>query len=285
MESLVRDIVIDHFVSNNLFSDKQYGFIKGRSTVLQLLKITDSWTNSLDDDAQVDIIYTDFEKAFDKVPHLRLLSKLRSYGLNETIVIWISAFLLSRCQRVRINGVLSDNKKVLSGIPQGSVLGPLLFVIYINDLPSVCDSSSNLFLFADDAKLYKSITTNSDCNILKRVCQDLFNWSEKWLMKLNVAKCKVLSLCRNTSRIVKYDYGFDVPGQGHVMLEHDTIVKNLGVLIDSDLSYHEHIQDKINVANKMLGIIRRNFVDLDKFSFLLLYKALVRSHLEFAGPI
>ena len=94
-----------------------------------------------------------------------------------------------------------------------------------------------------------------------------------------------LYTCRNTSKIVKYDYGFDVPGQGHVMLEHDTIVKDLGVLIDSDLSYHEHIQDKINVANKMLGIIRRNFVDLDKFSFLLLYKALVRSHLEFAGPI
>src|SRR3989442_6324660 len=111
MESLVRDVVIDHFVSNNLFSDKQYGFIKGKSTVLQLLKITDSWTNSLDDDAQVDII----------------------------------------CD-----------------------LGPSL-LSYINDLPSVCDSSSNLFLFADDAKLYKSNTTNSDCNTLQSVCQELFN--------------------------------------------------------------------------------------------------------------
>ena len=178
MESLVRDIVMYHFVSNNLFSDKQYGFIKGRSTVLQLLKLTDSWSNSLDDNVQVDIIYTDFEKAFDKVPHQRLLSKLKSYGLNELIVDWIRAFLLLRSQRVKINGVLSEYKHVLSGIPQGSVLGPLLFVIYINDLPSVCDSSSDLFLFADDAKLYKCIKSDNDFITLNRVCQELFNWSE-----------------------------------------------------------------------------------------------------------
>ena len=285
MESLVRDIVMDHFVSNNLFSDKQYGFIKGRSTVLQLLKTTDYWTNALDNNEQVDIIYTDFEKAFDKVPHMRLLSKLKSYGVHEIIVNWISAFLLARSQRVRINGALSEFKTVLSGIPQGSVLGPLLFVVYINDLPDICDRSSNLFLFADDAELFKSITTNNDYIALKRICQELFNWSETWLMKLNVAKCKVMSLCRSSSRIVKYDYGFEVPGQGFVMLEHDTIAKDLGVLIDSDLSFDDHIHDKINVANKMLGIIRRNFVDLDKFSLLLLYKALVRSHLEFAGSI
>ena len=171
------------------------------------------------------------------------------------------------------------------GIPQGSVLGPLLFVIYINDLPLVCDSSSNLFLFADDAKLYKCIRTSSDYVALNQVCQALFNWSEQWLMKLNVAKCKVLSLCRSSSKIIKYDYGFDVPGQGHVSLEHEIMVRDLGVLMVSDLSYDDHVQDKINVANRMLGIIRRNFVDLDKNSFLLLYKGLVRSHLEFAGSV
>src|SRR3989442_80106 len=104
-------------------------------------------------------------------------------------------------------------------------------------------------------------------------------------MKLNAAKCKVLSLCRNSKNIVNYDYSFDLPNRGLVLLEHEKIVKDLGVLIDSDLSFDDHINDKINTANKMLGIIRRNFVDLDNKSFLLLYTCLVRSHLEYAAPV
>ena len=285
MESLVTDLVMDYFRMNDLFTDKQYGFIKGRSTVMQLLKLTDDWTKSLDDNDQVDIIYTDFEKAFDKVPHKRLISKLQSYGLNDIIVNWIRSFLFSRLQTVRINGVFSEYKQVLSGIPQGSVLGPLLFIIYINDLPLVCDESSKLFLFADDAKLYKSIRSTSDFLCLNHVCNEVFTWSERWLMKLNAAKCKVLTLCRNSSNIVKYDYCFDLPDRGVILLEHENIVKDLGVLIDSDLSFDDHINDKINAANRMLGLIRRNFVDLDKNSFLLLYKCLVRSHLEYAAPV
>ena len=284
METLVRDIVLNHFVSNNLFSDKQYGFIKGRSTVLQLLKLTDEWTSSLDDNAQIDVIYTDFEKAFDKVSHRRLLSKLSSYGLNANIIDWIRSFLSFRYQRVKVNGVLSNYKQVLSVIPQGSVLSPLLFVIYINDLPTVCNFN-DLYMFADDAKMYKSIKDNSDYITLKRICQDLFDWSEQWLMKLNVSKCKVLSLCRNSGRITQNDYGFDIPGQGYVSIEYETTLKDLGVIVDSDLSFDEHVHDKISVANRMLGIIRRNFADLDKFSLVLLYKSLVRSHLEYAGPV
>ena len=284
MESLVRDIVMKHFLANNLFSDKQYGFIKGRSTVLQLLKLTDDWTKALDDNEQVDIIYTDFEKAFDKVPHRRLISKLQAYGLSDSVIDWIRAFLTSRFQQVRLNGVTSDQKPVLSGIPQGSVLGPLLFVIYINDLPSVCGNSSNLFLFADDAKLYKCFKNMNDYLSLNNVCRELFSWSERWLMKLNISKCKVLSLGRGSS-IINYDYGFVAPEGGFVSLEHEHLMKDLGVFIDPDLTFDEHIHEKINVANKMLGIIRRNFVDLDKNSFLLLYKCLVRSHLEYAGSV
>jgi len=285
IESLVTDLITQYFLKNNLFSNNQYGFIKGRSTVLQLLKLTEDWTKSLDNNEQVDIIYTDFEKAFDKVPHRRLISKLQSYGLNVVLVNWIASFLSSRFQQVRINGVVSQNKQVLSGIPQGSVLGPLLFVIYINDLPTVCDDDSKLYLFADDAKLYKSITSISDYTCLSQVCDDVFKWSERWLMKLNISKCKVLSLCRNSTNIIKFDYGIVLPDQGLVLLNHEYMIKDLGVLIDSDLSFDEHIHDKINTASRMLGIIRRNFVDLDKKSFLLLYKSLVRSHLEYAGPV
>jgi hypothetical protein len=285
MESIIRDFVMDYFLSNKLFSNKQYGFIKGRSTVLQLLHIADDWIKSLDDGGQIDIIYTDFEKAFDKVPHKRLISKLYAYGLNDLLINWIEAFLSSRIQSVKINGNISDSKPVLSGIPQGSVLGPLLFVIFINDLPLTCGVSSSMFLFADDAKLYKCIKNVNDFTELNQCCKDMFAWTEMWLMKLNIAKCKVLSVCRNSSNIVKYSYGFDVPNQGFIPLDHENSIKDLGVWMDSTLSYENHIYEKINMANKMLGLIRRNFIDLDKNSFILLYKGMVRSHLEYAGSV
>ena len=285
MESVVRDLVMNYFLINNLFSNNQYGFIKRRSTVLQLLKVADDWVKSPDDGDQVDIIYTDFEKAFDKVPHRRLISKLRTYGLNEQLINWIRAFLFSRSQQVKINRIVSGFKPVLSGIPQGSVLCPLLFVIFINDLPLVCEDLSKIFLFADDAKLYKSIRDICDVDCLNRACKELFTWSENWLMKLNIPKCKVLSLCRNTSSIVKYDYGFDVPGQDFLSLKHESHIKDLGVMMSSDLSFDDHIYDKINMANKMLGIVRRNFADLDTNSFLLIYKSMIRSHLEYASSV
>jgi len=285
MESIIRDVVMKYFLTNNLFSDKQYGFIKGRSTVLQLLKAADDWVKILDEGGQVDIIYTDFEKAFDKVPHLRLISKLHAYGLNECLIHWIEAFLMSRSQRVRINTEISDCKQVLSGIPQGSVLGPLLFVIFINDLPSACGDLSSMYLFADDAKLYKCVNNVIDFNVLNQCCKDIFLWCETWYMKLNTDKCKVLSLCRNSSNAVKYDYGFDMPNQGFVALDHEVVIKDLGVWVDSSLCFETHIYEKIKVANKMLGLIKRNFIDLDKNSFLLLYKSMVRSHLEYGGSV
>ena len=285
MESIIRDFVMDFFLTNNLFSDKQYGFIKKRSTILQLLKVADDWVKSLDEGGQIDVIYTDFEKAFDKVPHQRLISKLHAYGVNDLLVVWITSFLTCRSQCVKINGKVSDSKPVLSGIPQGSVLGPILFVIFINDLPSVCSNQSEMYLFADDSKLYKCIKNLDDCNILNQCVNNVFAWSESWLMKLNVSKCKVLSLCRRSDKVVKYNYGFNVPGQGFVPLDRECIMKDLGVWIDSDLSYDDHVHEKINVSNKMLGIINRNFSDLDITCFILLYKSMVRSHLEYGASV
>ena len=285
MESIIRNRLLEFFNINNLFSAKQFGFVKGRSTVLQQLNVLDDWSKLLESKGQIDIIYTDLEKAFDKVPHQRLLSKLHSYGINMQLITWVKSYLNLRMQRVKINNILSDCKPVLSGIPQGSVLGPLLFVIFINDMPLDFINNCNSFLYADDAKLYKHILCDLDSSILNSCCQNLFDWCRKWLMSINVSKCKVLSIAHNKSDIVSYDYGFNIPDIGFVKLDHVDSMSDLGVVIDSGLTFSNHIYEKINVAYKMLGIINRNFKYLDKVAFMLLYKSLVRSHMEFAHSV
>jgi hypothetical protein len=219
------------------------------------------------------------------MPHRRLLSKLSSYGIDQELINWIQAFLCGRTQCVKINKEYSDSKAVLSGIPQGTVLGPVLFVIFINDLPNVCNNLCNLFMFADDAKLYKTISNQIDSDMLNNCFLNILNWCDNWLMKLNVSKCKVLSLCCNSSNIITYTYGSTSLMSNSVTLMHEEKMKDLGVTTDKELSFDMHIYDKINIANRMLGIIKRNFKDVDKFTFIILYKSFVQSQVEYAVSV
>ena len=198
MEKLVRDIIVRHMTENNLFSNAQHGFIKGKSCVTQLLEFLEDIMQSIDNGNGVDVIYLDFCKAFDKVPHRRLLQKLYAYGIRGKVHARVKEFLSGREQRVIVNGSQSTWINITSRIPQGSVLGPVLFLVFINDLPEVIKVL--IKLFADDAKLYSVVTSNAD-NRAQFSLNRAVDWSKVWKMIFNIIKCHHLHIGKNSLKL------------------------------------------------------------------------------------
>ena len=278
MESFIRDHVMTYLMENILLTVKQHGFICGRSTVTQLLKYLDDCAKCVASGKVVDAIYLDFEKAFDTVPHRRLLEKLKAYGITGEILSWIGDYLRERTQVVLVNGTDSAIGAVSSGVPQGSVLGPLLFVIYINDM--LDNITSGGLLFADDTKVYRQICSKEDSLKLQSDIDLMKAWTDRWLLRFNADKCHVLTLGRIENILHTHRYKINDKELEHVFEE-----KDLGVHVDADLSFEEHIATKIKKANQIMGLIRRTFTYLDKESFKKLYTALVRPHLEYAQAV
>ena len=278
MEKFIKQEIQDYLLDNDLLSKIQHGFISGRSTVTQLLRYLDECIEQICDGSVVDAIYLDFSKAFDTVPHRRLMSKLESYGITGKVKQWVLSFLSGRSQTVKVNNDESPPAPVISGIPQGSVLGPLLFVIYINDLPDTVNS--HVYLFADDTKLMRKVTSSDDAKALQRDLNELEAWSNKWLLRFNPEKCHVLTIGKfeNIRHTERYKlYGNE--------LEHVFEEKDLGVHIDSELRFEEHISNKVNKANALVGLIRRSFSYLDGETFKKLFTSFVRPHLEYAQAV
>ena len=278
METFVKDAVMGHMMENNLLSDKQFGFIKGRSTMTQLLNYLNECVNHVVTGKVVDVIYFDFAKAFDTVPHRRLLKKIENYGINGDLFNWIKAFLSNREQVVNVNGDESDPTAVISGIPQGSVLGPILFVLYINDLPDMV--KSDIYLYADDTKIFKAVTCKEDALSLQSDIDAMTDWSRKWLLQFHPDKCHVLTLGEHHNIMHTQRYTIDGKELEHVFEE-----KDLGVTIDSRLQFDEHVAEKIKKANNMVGLIRRSFSYLDGHLFKKLFTTFVRPHLEYAQSV
>ena len=201
-----------------------------------------------------------------------MLSKVYNCGIRGDLFGWISNFLSNRIQRVVVNGKFSEWNKVTSGIPQGSVLGPLLFTIFINNIPANIDSC--IKIFADDTKIYNSV---SNSNVLSLDLLTLVQWSEKWLLPFNVDKCKVIHYGRQDDVTVYYM-------DGRVVSE-DTHIKDLGVNFQNNLKFDEHICNICATANSRLGIIRNTFHRIELDGFIILFKALVRPLLEYCNII
>lgn len=277
MEHVIYSLIMKFFDSNSLFHPAQHGFHKGLSCEMQLAIFLHDIHTNLDINVQTDVIFLDFCKAFDKVPHQRLLFNLKKHYLHPDVFKWITEFLSNHSQFVAINNYLSNPVLVTSGIPQGSVLGPLVFLIYINDLPS--HVSSNIRMFADDCVIYRAIFDSHNQTALQKDLDNITTWCNDWLMTLNTNKCKAMSFSYSSHPIAP-SYKTK-----NTFLENVHSYKYLGITLSNDLSWHTHISNIISSANRRLGFLRRNLRQAPKHVKLLAYQSLVRPTLEYASAI
>ena len=275
LERIIRKDIMSHLEGNKLITEHQHGFRSGMSCCTQLLELMEIWTNLIEKGESWDCIYLDFAKAFDKVPHQRLLQKIFAMGIRGNLHKWLSDFLHNRQQLVVIKDSKSSHLKVTSGIPQGSVLGPILFIMYINDLPNAINSYVKIF--ADDTKLFNSVISIDQKDQIQEDLEALHSWSVKWQLKFNESKCKVVH------------YGPNNPNHQYILnnttLESCNIEKDLGVTFDNNLKFTTHVNNITAKANSRLAIIRQTMHDITPEIFLPLYKALVRPLLEYCTVV
>ena len=279
LEHVVCSSIMKHFDKNGILNDAQHGFRGRRSCTTQLILTIQDLAKGVDDREQVDVILLDFSKAFDRVPHMRLLHKLKYYGVTNNTHGWISDFLAGRSQRVLLEGVSSELLPVTSGVPQGSVLGPLLFLAFINDLPDVVSPRSTVRLFADDCVLYRKVKSSEDAAELQRDLDGLQQWEADWQMEFHPKKCQVLHVT-NKKNVIRADYKI----HDHVLEDTDT-AKYLGVNIHHKLSWNHHIQMVASRANSTYAFLRRNISQCPRDTKVLCYKTLLRPVMEYASII
>jgi ribonuclease P/MRP protein subunit RPP40 len=257
MESIIKDQLVQYLVTKGLISKHQHAFIKNHSTATNLLESINDWFVSLKSPNRTDVVYIDFSKAFDSIVISKLLFKLESYGITGQLLSWIACFLSDRTQCVVVDRCQSSFNRVISGVPQGSVLGPILFLLFINDIDSVCCGNAKLQLFADDAKIYSSINIDSISVSLQNSLDNLCSWANDWQMTINIGKCAVLSVCSKPVFRVQTYYinGFAVT--------HNNSYKDLGITVCQNLSFIEHINNVVSKARQRVCMIFRGFISRD----------------------
>ena len=246
-EKIIYDM-LSHQISS-ILSPKQHGFRKSFSTITNILELTTRVNEGFVNQQQTDVIYTDFSKAFDKVNHNLLLYKLDKIGFSSALHGWISSYLKGRSQIVKYQNTCSKVINVTSGVPQGSHLGPLLFTLFINDLPSIL-KHSNILMYADDVKLFLSFNISYQQSLLQADLNNLATWCNLNLMHLNVKKCKYMIFSRTNPNIATYTLNDDV-------LEQVDTFNDLGILLDRKLDFRSHIYNTVNKAMGIFGFIKR----------------------------
>lgn len=274
MERIIRETIDRYFETFSLWSSQQHGFCKGRSCTTNLLLAKELWVQAIDQRDNIDAVYVDFSKAFDRVPHGRLVNKLSAYGIAGNLLAWIRDFLIERTMTVRVNESESDPLMCSSGVPQGSVLGPVLFKLFVNDLPEAVKVSC--LMYADDLKLWVRIQNDESVDELQTALDALADWSARWLLPVNKEKCHVLPIGSSQSSGTYHLGGY--------LLDESTSERDLGVIITPDLKPTEDIRKRSAAASRLVWAIRRSFDRLTPTTFRLLFSAHVRPILEFGQP-
>ena len=281
LERLIRKQWVDYLEENELVTQKQFGFRKGRSCVTNLLSFYTRVSESIQErDGWVDSIYLDFKKAFDRVPHRRLIWKIRNNGgIQGKVLQWMEDFLSNRKMRTVLRGRYSSWLEITSGVPQGSVLAPIMFMIYINDLQEKVDENSYINMFADDAKIQRIVVKEDCCRKLQDDLDKLHSWSKTWQMEFNVDKCHVIKFGKSEKRPVwNYTLGNDV------LMESEK-EKDLGVVINKKLSPEDHINEKVRGAYALLANMKVAFTYVDAEMVKKIITSFIRPTLEYAAVV
>ena len=276
LEHAIVSNTVKHLEKHDILNDCQHGFRAKRSCeTSQILTLYHELASSLDKKTQTDMVILDFSKAFDRVPHKRLLKKIHHYGIRDSTYQWIASFLSQRTQQVLMEGQSSEKVPVINGVPQGSVLGPVLFFIFINDLPDNLNSRARMF--ADDCIVYREIKSNKDQLTLQEDLDTLAAWKQKWGMDFHPQKCIVLRV-----RQAKSPMTFSYRLKGTVLAEEATS-KYLGVDLQNNLSWNQHVSRVTKKANSMLGFLRRNLRKASQDTKAQAYMSMVRSIIDYCS--
>ena len=257
----------------------QHGFTPEKSCTTQLIQVIDSIGKLLDQGEQIDVVYLDMSKAFDKVNHSTMINKLKSYGFNGSLLSWFKSYFHNRRQQVTALGSTSPSRLVTSGVPQGSILGPVLFLLYVNDLPDTI-SSSTIATFADDTKVFQCISCEADSTHLQENLNNINNWSSKSQIMFNHSKCKVQTISRKRKPIMT-SYSM-----GNGQLDQCVQERDLGVWISSNLSWKKQVNAQSAKANQILGYAKRTTKKLKSYKTKRsIYLTIIRTHIGYATQV
>lgn len=270
LEKIIVPELTSFLVSNHVIPSTQHGFLPQRSTSTNLIECLNLWTKDYDEGRPIDILYLDQEKAFDKVPLKRLSYKLEHFGVRGNLLTFIEGLLINRSFQVRANGVYSKPKEVLSGVPQGSVIGPLLFITYLSDLSQLI--TTNISCFADDTKLFCNPAL--DLDQFEQDIKTLEDWTHLWLLKLNEEKCTVLHIGTNNPCNTYFLGGKEIK----VVNEQ----KDLGIIISKNLKWNMHISQTVKKANTLIYLIQKAFTNNSVEMMKKIYTTFIRPKLEYA---
>ena len=278
LEHIVCKHIVNYLERHKLLTTLQHGFRKAHSCESQLLITIDDLITAYNSKVQTDVGILDFSRAFDTVPHERLMGKLAHYRIQGPTNQWIRAFLTNRSMRVVVDGETSDPAPVLSGVPQGTVLGPLLFLVYINDMPNVISEGTFIRLFADDCLVYRRIHSLQDQLTLQEDLNNLHCWATRWGMNFNPSKCYIMQIARAKPMMKLYE-------MCGVILASVDRAKYLGVTVSKNLQWHDQVGTVTKKANSTLHMVARNLRYCPRKSRTLAYCSLVRPKLEYCASV